>query len=347
MSATPGTFEADEFRRLRRLARIAILLAVMSTVIAVAALVAPYNAALRAYLERVLVAKTPTMSPQLSASVVEAERFVVRRKGGQVRAELGVQPDDDRTELSLRAPNGTLRATLSTADAEDASAGRDAATLGLYDPSGTRFAALRVIGVAEPELLLGHHREKHKEDQNGSIFLTLMGEPLLMMDAQKGGGIQFSFSNTDDDLAQPTLYLVDHERTVRTEISLGPHGMPLLALSDQERKASTVIGFESGGEPLLKLSDQEGKGRTTIGLATHGEPALTLADKEEKLRMGIGLDTQGEPLLTLFDREGKERAVLGSTQLQQVKTGASERTAESSLVLFDKEGRVIFRAPFP
>jgi len=322
MSVAPGTFDGDELRRLRWLARTAMLLALMSTVIAVAALVAPY-AALRAYLERAFVASNPTKPPrQLSASVVEAERLVVRGKGGQVRAELGVQPDDDRAELSLRAPDGTLRATLSTADAENGL--RDAATLGLYDPTGTRFATLRVIGVAHPELLLGHHREKRKEDQNGTILLTLMGEPLLMMDAQKGGGIVFSLSKTDSDLAQPALMLVDQDRTVRTKISL-----------------------DADGEPLLKLSDQEGKASSAIGFGTHGEPGLTLSDQDGKPRASIALDTHGEPALTLFDREGKTRAVLGSTELQGVKTGVSEGTAESSFVLFDKEENVIFKAPLP
>jgi hypothetical protein len=47
----------------------------------------------------------------------------------------------------------------------------------------------------------------------------------------------------------------------------------------------------------------------------------------------------------LFDENGTERAVLGSTELVDTKTGAATKTAVSSLALFDKEGKVLFRAP--
>jgi hypothetical protein len=49
--------------------------------------------------------------------------------------------------------------------------------------------------------------------------------------------------------------------------------------------------------------------------------------------------------VALFDKDGKQRAALGSTDLVTVKTGAEQRTAESSLVLFDRERKVIFKAP--
>jgi hypothetical protein len=51
------------------------------------------------------------------------------------------------------------------------------------------------------------------------------------------------------------------------------------------------------------------------------------------------------PSVNLLDNHEKTRAVLGSVDLRTIKTGATERTAESSLVLFDKQGKVIFQAP--
>jgi hypothetical protein len=39
------------------------------------------------------------------------------------------------------------------------------------------------------------------------------------------------------------------------------------------------------------------------------------------------------------------RAILGSTSIEIVKTGTVEKRPESSLVLFDKGGKVIWRAP--
>ena len=47
----------------------------------------------------------------------------------------------------------------------------------------------------------------------------------------------------------------------------------------------------------------------------------------------------------VFDKPGKLRAVLGSKAPETTRTGATETVAPSSLMLFDKEGKVIFRAP--
>jgi hypothetical protein len=51
------------------------------------------------------------------------------------------------------------------------------------------------------------------------------------------------------------------------------------------------------------------------------------------------------PSLSLSDQKGNVRARLGSADLVMVKTGSKEQTAESSLVLFDTQGQVIFQAP--
>jgi len=49
--------------------------------------------------------------------------------------------------------------------------------------------------------------------------------------------------------------------------------------------------------------------------------------------------------LNLSDKDGNNRAVLGSTSLETTRTGTVTKTAESSLVLFDKKGKVIWSAP--
>ena len=45
------------------------------------------------------------------------------------------------------------------------------------------------------------------------------------------------------------------------------------------------------------------------------------------------------------DASGNTRAVLGSTVLETTQTGAVEKRPPSSLVLFDKNGKVIWSAP--
>jgi hypothetical protein len=284
-----ATLDADELKRLRRLATTAIVLAAVSAAVAMAALATAYNIASRAQQERTQVATTPTTLPpaqQLSASVVEAERFVLRGKAGQVRAELGVQPDDDRAELTLRAPDGTVRAELATADSDTAVDRwkRETSLLGLRDRKGKRLATL-------------------------SVWDGTKGVP----------GTPGSFR-----LVQPVLAMADAAGTTRVTLS--------------------VSEDRSG----LEVRDEKSSWRASLLTGENDAPFLAMWDKEGEMTVHLGYqpaEADAGPSLSLSDQEGHVRATLGSTELVTVKTGATQRTAESSLVLFDRENKVIFKAP--
>jgi hypothetical protein len=47
----------------------------------------------------------------------------------------------------------------------------------------------------------------------------------------------------------------------------------------------------------------------------------------------------------LGDEKGLVRAMLGTTELEAARTGSTERRAEASLVLFDREGTVLWSLP--
>lgn len=52
------------------------------------------------------------------------------------------------------------------------------------------------------------------------------------------------------------------------------------------------------------------------------------------------------PVLVLHDDEkGKMRAALGAISTEGTRTGTVEKRPESSLVLFDKDGKVLWKAP--
>jgi hypothetical protein len=223
------------------------------------------------------VTPTPPTSRQLSASVVEAERFVLRGKTGQVRAELGVEPDQ-RAELRLRAPDGTLRAVLATADSGTGhvppAIPSDSALLGLFDARGRRLASL--------------------EATETSVSLALSPSS-VWQEGDHRGGIWLFAANKDSDVAL-----------------------------DSDRGGG--IGLHAGSSP--PLSD------------------LWLSDAQAEQRLEASISTDA-PSVALFDTAGTQRAALGSVGLETTKTGATEQTAESSLVLFDKQGHVIFMAPPP
>lgn len=60
-----------------------------------------------------------------------------------------------------------------------------------------------------------------------------------------------------------------------------------------------------------------------------------LCDEKGKKRVGIAVAADG-PGLALCDEKGTVRAALGAVE---------ERSSESSLVLCDKEGKVLWEAP--
>ena len=49
--------------------------------------------------------------------------------------------------------------------------------------------------------------------------------------------------------------------------------------------------------------------------------------------------------LTLFDEARRERATLGHTTLEVTRNGSIEERSESSLILFDKNGKVLWKTP--
>jgi len=71
--------------------------------------------------------------------------------------------------------------------------------------------------------------------------------------------------------------------------------------------------------------------------------------KKNALKMGrsimLSLKGKEEVRISLSDTEGNTRAVLGSETTETIKTGAITKNPPSSLVLYNKKGRVIWSAP--
>jgi hypothetical protein len=196
------------------------------------------------------------------------------------------------------------------------SAGRVAATLeatatgpqlALYHGRGLMPRATLALDEGAPAL---HFRDSK---QNPCVALTLFQE-------------------------EPALWLSDSKGHASASLSLAA-GAPGLTLLGGTGHAIATLGVSA-------LYISEGKGQAAARLAVlQGAPALSLYDGNWKERGRLFVDTEGKPGLALRDSQGKDRAVLGVAELETIKTGATQRTAESSLVLFDKEGKVIWEAP--
>ena|SRR5881397_1648136 len=95
------------------------------------------------------------------------------------------------------------------------------------------------------------------------------------------------------------------------------------------------------------LVDSSGRDRASLVADGAGSVFLVLFDTNGKTRADLSVGNYG-PSLTFYDPPGQARAVLGSTMLVSshvTDNGVVERTPASSLVLFDKSGKVIARTP--
>jgi hypothetical protein len=135
-------------------------------------------------------------------------------------------------------------------------------------------------------------------------------------------------------LESEKFILRDSSGNMRAELSMSAGGSgPALYLYHKGERPDNpphAIDLE-----VLDQHSQVGPAITRIGLR----------DGKGQMLAKLEVSSGGQVALTLRDEQFKDRAVVGSVALQQTKTGSTEARPPSSLVLFDKEGRVIWKVP--
>ena len=125
------------------------------------------------------------------------------------------------------------------------------------------------------------------------------------------------------------------------------------SVRDQEKDAGKLRKTTKDKHAVIIRSTQEGAvvdlndadDRTSISLAaTRTGKGIVLFDSDQKDRIAITVLEPG-PSISVRDADGSSRAVLGTTSLVTTSTGAKIQTAESSLVLYDRDSKVIYQAP--
>ncbi len=164
------------------------------------------------------------------------------------------------------------------------------------------------------------------------------------------------------DISGLTLYNPTNGKEV-AQLS-GSSGIPMISLKGKKADATLAILGDNiiqldlkYGRPqhhaitlwvddvsaYFSISDEK-SGRATLSLYESGGPTLRLSDKKGKERVYLSLD-EDKPTLRLYDKKGKLRAALGMAGIEMTRTGTIVQRPESSLVLFDKKGKVIWSAP--
>ena len=127
--------------------------------------------------------------------------------------------------------------------------------------------------------------------------------------------------------------LVDLQGMTRAMLTVGEKGNVSLNFYDSDTKNRIILGLSPEGWPVLTLFD---------------EGAVELLDKKGLPRARISILPDGSPSLKLYDQNGIGRVALGRIDLETPETKQAdsvEKREESSLVLSNKEGTVIWSAP--
>ena len=124
--------------------------------------------------------------------------------------------------------------------------------------------------------------------------------------------------------------------------SLGLRG---LRLTGPDGKGRIGLVVQGDGTPVVGISDNKGRPRFGLEARPDGSVNLALHAGDPHVRAILRLDSEGQPSLQLLDRENVPRAVLGASVIGRVRAGATGKTPESSLVLLDENGEVVWKAP--
>jgi len=123
------------------------------------------------------------------------------------------------------------------------------------------------------------------------------------------------------------------------------NGRPSLILADANGTRRATLFLSDDGSATLAFSDRQRASRVVLNALENGPLGLWLYDADGRLRTLLDLEPDGSPALALFDESRRGRAILGHTELEGDQPGTVEKRDASSLLLFDRTGTVIWRAP--
>jgi hypothetical protein len=261
---------------------------------------------------------TLSLEPDGSPALVFAQ-------GGETRSALRLEPDGAPVLAFLH--DGQTRSTLKLQ--------ADGSPLLEFPADGKVKSSLRLQLAGAPLLAFlqdGQVRSALKLETDGSPALEFPedgkiksslrlepdGTPTLQLAGLDSGGVHLTGSG---------LGLHGREGNKRAVLALGPDDSPGLVFINREDGSSPQVALILGeAGPRLVFYDRSG------------------AEERAPIRLGLG-PSGDQPKIQLRDENGRERAVLGHVSLKGTSSGQVQDRPASSLVLFDRDGKVIWRAP--
>lgn len=115
-----------------------------------------------------------------------------------------------------------------------------------------------------------------------------------------------------------------------------------IAYAQEDQQYGTLIQAQE-----LRLVDKKGNPLIALAISeTTGEPFLIIySKKDNKYRFMVDIDGDSNPRLIMRDKEAQTRIVLGSAEVTSKLRGTIEKKPVSSIVMFDKDGKLVWSAP--
>jgi hypothetical protein len=211
-------------------------------------------------------------------------------------------------------------------------------------------------------------REVQVVDDQGvariSMKIEANGDPALSITGTQGSGVRLALAQdrpvlslSDENRVRATLEIGKDEaaldlddaegrRTARLEAG-NSAGLVVGDAKSAGAEASLILG-EKGPSLALSSPGDAGDASITLQAAPDSGPLVAASKGLAAARLEVSRD--GDPSVTISDAEGRDRAVLGVTKLEveRKKRGKAiekKRTDPSSLVLFDPDETVVWKAP--
>jgi hypothetical protein len=347
-------------RRSRRLRWLTVLLALSSLLaigVAAVALVAPYNAPIGLWLGEAFGRPEEV---EAKKTIIEAEQFVLRGPDGKVRATLALR-DESAMGLDLYDASGRARAGLDLA-----SDGQGSVWLAAADGQVTAAFNAHGLRVTDPggetAVVGGNGFTLVDRNQKGRAGLVMKNDDAPSLTLYDGDGRTGALVDVSAEGSRLGLFFGG---VVRAGIGHGRGGSQLNLFGDDGRDHAT-LGLSPDGSAGLYFHDDDGKQRLTLGLG-NDVAALSIFDKTEKERADLTLTGDGTPRLQLFDGagtrraglalspeglpgllledRGQPRAILGAAAGDAKSGTPGRKPSTSSLLLYDKDGSLVFQAP--
>lgn len=138
-----------------------------------------------------------------------------------------------------------------------------------------------------------------------------------------------------DDKGNKTLILSATKMELAGQSEMGSN----ILLDDAKGVARADLGI-LGEQSFVLLNDSKGSPRIRVEL-DHDQPKIVLQDPQENPHLGLAL-INGEPVVGLDGTDGSSTAI-GATDV--VTNGQQRQVSAASIILFGKDGSVLWSAP--